>query len=446
MIVEAAESVRQWTADHGPAAESIFAWQASPVRFGLGSTEEVGFELARLGVRRALVVTDSGLACTGLPDRVRELGRAASVGVSVWSGADVEPTDVSIRRALTELEGEPFDGFVGLGGGSSLDTCKFINLLLTHGGRLEDYIAPPHGAGRRIPGPLQPMIGIPTTAGTGSECSAVAIINLTDRHVKGAVSDIWIRPSLAIVDPLNTLSAPPWVTASAGYDALIQTLESYTSRPFNLRDRLPVGTQRPLYAGSTPISDVWNEKALRLMGRYLQRAILDPEDIDARTGMALGALFSRMGTAGAHVPHSAGYAVAGLVRSYRPEQFGPGQPLVPHGMSVVVTAPAAFDFTYTGAPERHDRAVRLVTQGHAVDVPPEEALGTWLRELLEVTGGPLGVDEFGFTAADVPELAGVTLTQRRLLGGAPRPVDAESVSGIFEASFSTRHRRAEARR
>lgn len=446
MTVEAAESVRQWTADHGSDTESDFTWQASPVRFGLGATGEVGLELAKLGVRRALVITDSGMIGTGIPDRVRELGQAASVEISVWSGVDIEPTDVSIRRALAELKGESFDGFVGLGGGSSLDTCKVINLLLTHGGTLEDYIAPPHGRGRLVPGPLQPMIGIPTTAGTGSECSAVAIINLTDVHVKGAVSDLGIRPSLAIVDPLNTLSGPPCVTASAGYDALVQTLESYTSRPFNVRDRMPVGTQRPLYAGSTPISDVWNEKALSLMGRYLQRAIIDPGDIDARTGMALGALFSRMGTAGAHVAHSAAYAVAGLVRSYRPAQFGPGEPLVPHGMSVVVTAPAAFDFTYSGMPERHDHAVRLVTQGHGVDVPPEEALGIWLRELLEVTGGPLGVDEFGFTTADIPELAAASLTQARLLAGAPRPIDAESISGIFEASFSTRNRRAEARR
>jgi hydroxyacid-oxoacid transhydrogenase len=445
VTVEAAQSVRQWTADHGPAAESVFSWQASPVRFGLGATDEVGVELARLGVRRALVVTDSGVVGTGLPDRVRELGQAASVEMSIWDGVDVEPTDVSIRRALAELKGESFDGFVGVGGGSSLDTCKIINLLLSRGGALEDYVAPPHGGGCPIPGPLQPMIGIPTTAGTGSECSAVAIVSLTDLHVKGAVSDLWIRPALAIVDPLNTLSGPPWVTASAGYDALIQTLESYTSRPFNLRDRPPAGGQRLLYSGSTPISDVWNEAALSLMGRYLQRAILDPQDIDARTGMALGALFSRMGTAGAHVPHSAAYAIAGLVRSYRPKQFGPGQPLVPHGMSVAVTAPAAFDFTYAGAPGRHDRAVRLVTQGHEVDVAPGEALGTWLRQLLEVTGGPLGVDEFGFTAADIPELAAATLTQSRLLTGAPRLIDAESISEIFEASFSAQHKRAEAR-
>ncbi|HKC26964.1 MAG TPA: hydroxyacid-oxoacid transhydrogenase [Jatrophihabitans sp.] len=429
--------VAQWTADQGPGAESVFAWQAAPIRFGLGATDDVGRELTRAGVQRVLVVTDPGLVATGLPDRISEFARAASIDAQVWSGVDVEPTDVSIRRALEELDGGSFDGLVGVGGGSSLDTCKLINLLLSGGGELEDYLTPPHGAGREIAGPLKPMIGIPTTAGTGSECSAVAIVNLTERHVKGAVSDQRLRPTLAMVDPLNTVSAPSWVTASAGYDALIQTLESYTSKPFNRRARAANGTTRPLYAGSTPISDVWNEKALSLMGRYLQRAILDPQDLDARTGMALGALFSRMGTAGAHIPHSAAYAVAGLVKSYRPPQFGAGPALVPHGMSVVVTAPAVFDRTYIGAPERHDRAVQLVTQGEGIDCPPAEALGTWLRRLVAATGGPRSVNEFGFTASDVPELVAGTLTQTRLLAGAPIPVVPETLAEIFTASFCT---------
>lgn len=436
-MTQLAESdVRQWTISHGPSAESVFAWESLPVRFGLGATNEMGHELRRLGVRRALIVTDAGLAGTGMPERVRELALAASVDAQIWSGVDVEPTDKSIRRAVAELKDGSFDGFVGLGGGSSLDTCKAINLLLSHGGELESFIGAPHGGGRAVPGPLRPMIGIPTTAGTGSECSAVAIINLTDMRVKGAISDPRIRPALAIVDPLNTLSGPSWVTASAGYDALVQTLESYTSRPFNQRDRQPEGAQRPLYSGSTPISDLWNEKALGLMGKYLRRAVLDPEDLDARTGMALGALFSRMGTAGAHIPHAAAYAIAGLVRSYRPVPFGPGPALVPHGMSVVVTAASAFDRTYSGAPGRHDRAVHLVTQGAGVDCPPSEALGTWLRQLVESTDGPRGLEEFGFAEADIPELTVSTLTHARLLTGAPCPVGPESLGAIFQASFS----------
>jgi len=428
--------VGQWTRDHGPLTETVFAWDALPLRFGLGATQEVGPELNRLGVRRVLVVTDPGLVETGLPLRVRELAQASGVVAEVWSGVDIEPTDVSIRRAVEELKDGGFDGFIGLGGGSSLDTCKALNLLLSCGGRLEDYVSAPHGAGQPVPGPLRPMIGIPTTAGTGSECSAVAIVNLTQRHVKGAVSDRAIRPALAIVDPLNTLSSPPWVTASAGYDALVQTLESYTSTPYNRRERPSAGSGRPLYAGSTPISDVWNERAMGLMGRYLQRAILDPADLGARTGMSLGALFSRMGTAGAHIPHSAAYAVAGLVQSYRPAGFGPGPALVPHGMSVIVTAAAAFDYSYQGAPARHDRVVDLVTQGAGVESAPGEALGIWLRELLAATGGPRGLSEFGFTGADIRELATSTLTQQRLLVGAPRSVDVESMSGILQASFS----------
>jgi hydroxyacid-oxoacid transhydrogenase len=437
MTIDVSElSVREWTSGRAPELESIFGWQASPIRFGLGATDGVGAELARLGVKRALIVTDPGVAATGLADRVRELATAHQVSAEVWDGVDVEPTDVSIARAVEELKGERFDGFVGLGGGSSLDTCKIVDLLLTHGGSLDDYITAPHGRGRKVPAPLQPLVGIPTTAGTGSECSAIAIVNLTERHVKGAVSDVLIRPALAIVDPLNTVSGPAWATASSGYDALIQTLESYTSTPFNRRGRLPLDAERPLYAGSTPISDVWNEKALSLLGQYLPFAILDPNDLDARAAMALGSLFSRLGTAGAHVPHSAGYAIAGLVKSYRPAQLGDGPALVPHGMSVAVTAAAAFDFTYAGAPERHNRAVQLVTGDKGVDVAPELALGIWLRDLLATTGGPRGIDEFGYTADDVQQLAITTLTQTRLLAGAPRALDVGAVAEIFNRSFS----------
>jgi hydroxyacid-oxoacid transhydrogenase len=430
-VVEA--DVSDWTRDFGPSAESVFAWEAPAIRFGLGATHEVGKELVRLRVRRALIVTDPGVAATGLAEQVRAAALESGVEAEVWSGTDVEPTDVSIQTALVELRGRSFDGFVGIGGGSSLDTCKVINLLLSYPAELNDYIAIPHGKGLSVPGPLAPMIGIPTTAGTGSECSAVAIINLTDLHVKGAVSDPRIRPALAIVDPLNTLTGPPWVTASAGYDALIQTLESYTSTPFNQRQRPPLGKHRPLLAGSTPISEVWSERALLLMGRYLRRAIAEPEDLDARTGMGLAALFSRLGTAGAHIPHSAAYAVAGLVDGYRPSAFGPGPSLVPHGMSVAVTAAAAFDFTYSAAPERHDRAADLLAAG--VD-GPRMPVGDWLRQLLRDTQGPRGLDEFGFGLADVPRLVTNTLTQARLLSGSPRAVDVESMTSIFLASFS----------
>ena len=426
---------RRWSPSN-PGRESVFSWEAPPVRFGRGATAEVGAALSALGARRALVVTDRGLRATGLPDKVRALVENAGVAATVWDGAQVEPTDTSLRAALSELASERFDAFVGVGGGSSIDTCKGVNLLISHPAEeLAVYLAPPHGEGRPIPGALKPMIGVPTTAGTGSECSAVAVFNLEQLHVKGALSNPRLRPRLAVVDPDNTLTCPPLVTASAGYDALVQTLESYTCRPFNERARPPEPTQRALYAGATPISDTWSERALGLIGRYFRRAVASPGDIEARYGMSLAALFSRLGTAGSHLPHAAAYAIAGMVREYRPLEFGSGPALVPHGLSVVATAAAAFDYTCASSPERHDRALRLLTVSDPAGTAPS-TLGEWLRSLIAETGGPRGIDEFGFGAADVPDLVAATSTQTRLLVGCPSPTDDEALSNVFQASFS----------
>lgn len=417
--------------------ETVFAWEAPPLRFGTGATAGVGFELDRLGVRRALVVTDPGIRATGLADEVVTHAARAGVEAVLWSGTEIEPSDASVRRAVEELSHQQFDGFIGLGGGSSLDTCKIINLLLTYPGELTDYLSRPHGGGREVPGPLAPMIGIPTTAGTGSECSAIAVLNLIESHVKGAVSSPRLRPALAIVDPLNTSTSSAAVTASAGYDALVQTLESYTSLPYDQRARRELSEPRPVYSGSTPISDVWCERALVLMGQFLGRAILDGSDLAARTGMSQAALFSRLGTAGAHIPHSAAYAVSGLVRAYRPPEFGAGPPLVPHGMSVVVTAAAAFDYTGASAPERHRRAAALLGADVDQDDRTGTALSDWLRRLVRDTNGPAGLDAFGFGTGDLPALVDGALTQSRLLVGSPRPVDRDALAEIFRSSFST---------
>jgi alcohol dehydrogenase class IV len=415
--------------------ESVVPWQVLPLRIGLGATREIGHELAKLGVRRALVVTDENVAATGLPAAITEYAAAYGVECLVWTGSQLEPTDAAILRGVEELSGTAFDGFVGVGGGSCIDTAKLLNLLLTHPAPLTRYIARPHGEAVPIPGPLAPMIGVPTTAGTGSECTPMAIVDLHESHVKAAVSNEYLRPRLAIIDPLNTVSSPAAVTAAAGYDALVQALESYTSTPYDRRPAAASPGDRPVYVGSNPLSELFCEKAIELAGRYLQRAVFNGHDLEAREGMSQAALYSRLGNAGVHIPHANAYAVAGHVRDYEPAGYTVDRPVVPHGQSVIVTAAASFEWLYPAAPDRIDRAAELLgapTGGLA----PAEVLPHWLRTMVADTAGPTGLDALGYRPDDIPAMVETALTQQRILVCSPREVTAEGLATVLGNSFS----------
>ena len=420
--------------------ETIVTWQAPPLRMGVGATKEIGYELAALGVGSALLVTDPNLAAIGLAGRVGALMEQAGVETTVFAEAYVEPTDRSCEEAARELAGRPVDGYVAVGGGSSIDTAKVLNLLHSYPNvPLRDYLNKPVGAGRKIPGALKPLVAVPTTAGSGSECTAMVALGITDLRIKTGISDLRLRPSAAIIDPLNTLTLPPAVTAASGYDVLTHACESYTARPYDRRPPYPSPAGRPIYVGANPISDIWAEKALELLGRYFRRAVLNPTDLEARVGMSQAAAYAGMGfgNAGTHIPHACAYPIAGMVTDYRPHDYAVDHPLVPHGESVIATAPAAFEFTYPTSPERHLRAAELLGANLAgvgarggADVLPQTIL-----DLLADTGGPRGVGGFGYDASDIPRLVDGAIQQQRLLVGCPRDVGAEELTRIFHASL-----------
>jgi hydroxyacid-oxoacid transhydrogenase len=420
--------------------ETVINWQAPPLKFGLGATEEIGGQLRQLGVGKVLLVSDPHLEQLGLPARVAESIEAAGVEAQLFSGSHVEPTDRSIREALEELDGEDFDGYVGVGGGSSLDTAKALDLLKTYPADLLRYVNKPIGEGAPVPGPLKPLVAVPTTSGTGSESTPVCVVDLLEMKVKAGISSNQIRPWLAVVDPLNTLSMSAEVTAAGGYDVMTHALESYTARAYDRRPRYRDRVNRPAYIGANPISDVWCERALELVGRFLRRAVLNGDDLEARIGMSMAAAFAGMGfgNAGVHVPHAIAYPIAGGVREYVPRGYaGVEEPLVPHGQSVIVTAPAAFDFTYPTAPERHLRAAELL--GAKVDGVTEangrELLPSTVLEMVKDTGGPAGISAFGYGEADVPGLVEGTLKQERLLSGCPREIGPPELERIIRASM-----------
>jgi len=422
------------------ATESIITWQAPPLRLGPGATDEIGAELSRLGIRSTLIVTDPTVAKLGLPRRIQDLLAAEGIAAEIVDSAQVEPTDVGCQELADSLRDTEVESFVAVGGGSAIDTAKMLNLLLSHPGvPLHEYLNKPIGNARPIPGVLKPLIAVPTTAGSGSECTAMVALGITGLRLKTGIADRALTPTLAVVDPENTVTLPAAVTAAGGYDVLTHAVESYTARAFDRRPPYGSPSARPIYIGANPISDIWAEQALKLIREFFVRAVLNPHDMPARTAMSYATVYASVGfgNAGTHVPHACAYPIAGLVRDYRPRDYEVDHPIVPHGEAVVVTAPAAFEFTYAAAPERHLRAAELlgaslsgVTEATGADVLP-----AILHSLMRATGGPSGVSTFGYSTADIPALVDGAAKQQRLLAGCPRDVGREDLGRVFAAAM-----------
>jgi len=417
-----------------------FEMATSSVRYGAGVTAEVGMDLADRGVRRVLVVTDPVVA--RLPPATTVVDSLQGNGVEwvMFDRVRVEPTEDSVLDAIAFARSEPFDAIVAVGGGSSIDTAKAVNLYTSYPpADFLDYVNPPIGKGLAVPGPLKPLFAVPTTAGTGSETTGVAIFDITRLHVKTGISSRLLKPTLGFLDPDHTRTLPPAVAASAGLDILCHAVESYTAIPFTARPRPPRPSARPPYQGANPISDVWSLQALRMVAEHLVRAVEDPGDDEARASMVLAASFAGVGfgNAGVHLPHAMAYPVAGGVKSYRAPGY-PDHPLVPHGFSVILNAPAVFRFTAPANPGRHLEAAAAL--GADVSTCRSEDAGqvlsdriTWFMQRLHV---PNGLREVGFSSADLPALVDGALAQERLTKLSPRPVDAESLARIFEDAMT----------
>jgi len=416
--------------------ESVFTVAGTPLVFGPGAALETGWHLRNAGVTRALVVTDPQLAAIGLIDPVVAAIRDSGVEVEVFAESGIEPSESSVERAVAVAREGGFDGFVGLGGGSSIDTAKIAALLATHPGGIYDYLNPPIGKGTPVPGPLLPLFGVPTTGGTGAEATTVAIIDLPEHHVKTGVSHAYLRPLLGIVDPDLTLTTPPAVTASVGLDVLCHAIESYTAVTYDSRPKAASPDRRPPYQGANPVSDVWSEQAIRLAGSGLRAAMADGSDRKARNDMALAASAAgrAFGQAGVHIPHACSYPIAGLRHEWKPPGYPGEDRFVPHGIAVVLTAPAAFRFTQPAAPERHRRAAELLL-GEPIDADDGDALARGFEQLMRDVGAPAGLRAIGYGEDDLPELVAGALKQQRLLVCAPCPVGEADLAAILRASL-----------
>ena len=417
--------------------ETIFTMEATPVKFGTGASAEAGWELKRLGVRRAMLVTDPGVAALGHPERIMKLLEAEGIEVVLYDRARVEPTIESFQHAADFAIEHEVDGFVSVGGGSSMDTAKVANLVSTHPAPVMDYVNPPIGQGKKPPSPLKPHLAIPTTSGTGSEATTVAVLDIPEMKVKTGISHRYLRATQAIVDPDLTRSLAAEVTSSTGLDVVCHAAESFLSKPYETRSRPDSPDDRPPYQGSNPVADVWSAKALEFGGRYLRRAVADPDDVEARGFMMLAATMAGVGfgSAGVHIPHSCAYPIASVKHEYQPAGYPDDHPFVPHGHSVIVTAPAAFRFTYDAMPERHHQVAELLAGESISDAGPD-TLPDIVRQLMQDVEAPRGVADFGYGEDDIPTLVDGAMKQQRLLAIAPKEVGEDDLHHIIAASMT----------
>jgi len=422
------------------AFETAFTMDTSSIKYGPGVTREVGHDMREWGTRRVMVVTDPNLTKSQSVAVTLDSLRQATMDAVLFDRASVEPTDVSFMEAIRFAKDGKFDGYVAVGGGSSMDTAKAANLYATYPADLLTYVNAPIGQGKPVPGRLKPMIAIPTTAGTGSETTGVAIFDFLEMHAKTGIAHRALRPVMGIVDPDNTRTLPRMVAACTGLDVLSHALESLTALPYHQRPAPESPKMRPAYQGANPISSIWASRAIEMIARNFVQAIEDPSDVEARGQMLLAASFAGIGfgNAGVHLPHGMSYPVSGMVRNYVPEGYPPGHPIVPHGMAVALHAPAVFRFTGPANPELHLYAAGLMgadTSG----VPPAKAgdlLAGAIADVMQRVGMPNGLAAIGFGPGDVDKLVAGTLPQHRVTKLSPRPVDAEVLKQLFVDSMT----------
>ena len=337
--------------------DTAYEIATSNIRFGPGTTKEIGMDLKDRGLKRVMVLTDPNLREQAPVQTALAAIAEAGVEYALFDQVRVEPTDASFKAAIAFAE-QGFDGFVAIGGGSVMDTAKAANVYTTYPADFLTYVNAPIGQGEPVPGPLKPLIAVPTTAGTGSETTGVAIFDLVEMKAKTGMAHRYMRPTLGIVDPDNTCSMPPQVAAATGLDVLSHALESYTALPFDQRPRPDRPQLRPAYQGSNPISDLWALEALRLVEQFLHRAVADPSDDEARSAMCLAAALAGIGfgNAGVHLPHGMSYPVAGMVESYVPEGY-------------------AIDYPTGAARVCRDRQLTCGLSLHRADLPPAASAG-----------------------------------------------------------------------
>ncbi|KLJ07611.1 hydroxyacid-oxoacid transhydrogenase [Blastomyces silverae] len=444
-----AKHVRNLATPIDPSHQKEYAFEmaASSIRFGPGSTKEVGMDFKNLGAKRVCIVTDSNVAKLDPMKHAIEALTKEGVEFTVYDKVRVEPKDYSIKDAIAFAKPYNADAFLAVGGGSVIDTAKLMNLYCVYPeADFLDFVNAPLGKGLPIMRTLKPLIAVPTTAGTGAETTGTAIFDLVSKKAKTGVAHRNLKPTLGICDPLNTRTMPSQVHASSGLDVLCHSLESWTAIPYNERTPRPTNPiNRPAYQGANPISDIFSLQALRSTVKYLPRAVKNPDDTEAQSQMLLAATLAGVGfgNAGVHLCHGMSYPISGQNPGYKHPGYAVDHDIIPHGVSVAVTAPAVFKFTGASNPDRHLAAA----EAFGVDISnvkresAGEVLGEAVAEFLIGLGDqPRGLKELGFSSSNLDDLIEGTIPQQRVLNLAPSlskelGAEKEELRRLFEESM-----------
>ncbi|KAF8812439.1 alcohol dehydrogenase [Phlegmacium glaucopus] len=442
---------------HSVEKEYAFEVAASNLRFGDGVTAEVGMDLKNMKARKVGVFTDPNVAkLRPMKTTIAALEAQTDLPFEVFDQVVAEPTEDSWRKAIAWARHHDFSHFLAVGGGSVIDTAKAANLFSVYkDSDLMDFINAPIGKGLPITKTLLPLIAIPTTAGTGSETTGTAILDITSRSFKTGIANRAMKPVLGIVDTLNTESCPTAVQISAGLDVLFHSMESYTAIPYTERTPRPSNPiLRPAYQGSNPVADIFSSWALQTTVVNLPKIAKNPDDAEARKQMLLASSFAGIGfgNAGVHLCHGMSYPISGLNKKgpkYKHPGYVTDLPIIPHGISVALTGPAVFQFTAPSSPDRHRQALAIFNYTTVSDPSitriPDRDLGAYLYEaiarFLDNLGVPRGLKAVGYKNSDIEMLVEGTMPQRRVLDLAPGIGDVigsdgkEHLTRIMESSM-----------
>ena len=392
---------------------------AGQLIFGPHAVDRVGQMARRLGLRRALIVSDEVLARIGIVDQVRQPLKEAGIEVGLFAGGEPDPSTTTVDGCVEAARAGTFDALVAVGGGSNIDTAKTAATILTHGGEVSDYFGVD-----RVPGPLMPLIAVATTAGTGSEVTAGSVITDVSVDVKKAILSPYMRPSVAICDPLLTMSCPAKVTADSGIDALTHAIGAFTCIDYRF---LPaVEEPIPVYPGKSPLTDSLALQAIELIGRNLRLAVYQPENLQAREGMSLAAMVAGLAfsNAGLVIVHSLQYAVATRVHNS-------------HGEGNGMLLPYVMQYNLPARPELFATIARLLGERVEGLTPIEAAAKSVdaVQRLKSDIGIPMRLRDVGVQESDIPAMAQQAIAVGRLLELNPRPLRLQDMEGILRAAY-----------
>lgn len=420
---------------HTDNGADTFTVMMPKLTFGRGSLVEAGDRASTWGIKRAALFIDPLLADGIYADKVTTSLIEAGIDYDIFSEIRIEPDDHTVIAAAKFIDQGRFDGVISLGGGSTIDTAKAAMVYSIYKADFLDYFGPPVGLGKPVPGPLLPHLACPTTSGTGSECTSVSVLRISGLNCKFVLGSPFLLPTEALVDPLCTETLPANIVASTGFDLLCHALECYTARAYTRWEKIEDPKKRPLLQGANPWSDLAAVKALEVVGKYLVRGVTDASDGEAREQLMWGATLAGMafGNSGTHLPHAMSYGVTHLMSEITTKDYAVESPFVPHGLSVVVNAPAICRYMADAAPQRHLQAARYLG-AELKDAAADDAgeiISNRIIDLMKATSAPNGLSGVGFDHSDVKAMAKSSIRQSRAIANAPKIANLDDLESIY---------------